>query len=102
MPLKKNFSKTKNICKVTFSYPAKSAKKVAVAGDFNGWDTSSLPMKKDKEKKIYTATVELDAGKEYQFRYFIDGERWENDTHADGMVSTPFPDCENCVVSTKQ
>lgn len=99
MPLKKSFSKSKNICKVTFNYPANKAKQVTVAGDFNGWDTQSLPMKKTKD--VFSVSIELDAGKEYEFRYFVDGV-WANDTQADGVIKGPYPDCENCVLSTRQ
>ena len=102
MPIKKAFSKNKNTCKVTFNYPAKSVKKIAVAGDFNDWDTASLPMKKDKDNKFFTATIELDADKDYQFRYFVNNEKWDNDSAADGMADTPYPDCQNCVVSTRK
>jgi hypothetical protein len=42
--------------------------------------------------------VELESGKEYQFRYLINGETWENDFEADAYAPTPFG-VENSVVS---
>ena len=100
MSLKKTYSKSKNVCKVTFSCPDKAASQVHVVGDFNQWDTAALPMKKGKTG--FSATVELEADKDYQYRYLIDGERWANDDSADSYVAGPYHDCQNCVVSTRQ
>jgi 1,4-alpha-glucan branching enzyme len=43
-----------------------------------------------REDGDFTATVEVAAGKEYRFRYLIDGQRWENDWHADKYVKGPY------------
>ena len=32
----------------------------------------------------------LEAGQRYQFRYLLDGVRWENDWDADGYAPNPF------------
>jgi hypothetical protein len=42
----------------------------------------------------------LEAGKEYQFRYLIDGTVWKNDPQADSFVENSFGE-ENSVVSTQ-
>ncbi len=97
--MKKTYSKSSNKCKVTFTYPEKSAKSVCVAGDFNDWDVSALPMKKSKTG--FSATVELDPDKEYQYRFWVDDAHWENDNSADGFISSPYPDAQNCVVRAK-
>lgn len=96
--MKKTYSKSKGKCKVTFSFPERSASAVYVVGDFNGWDTGALPMKKGKTG--FSTTVELDADQDYQYRFLIDGERWENDDQADGFAPGPYG-CDNCVVSTR-
>ena len=38
----------------------------------------------------FSAKLELDAGREYQFRYLIDGSRWENDWKADKYIPAPY------------
>lgn len=96
--MKKTYSKTAKKCKVTFTYPQKNARSVFVAGDFNNWDTSALPMKKGKTG--FTATVELDPDQDYQYRFWVDDAHWENDSAADDYISSPYPDAENCVVRT--
>ena len=74
------------------------AKKVVLVGDFNDWDAEA-GIKMKKQKNVYKTTVELETGKEYEFRYLLDGETWENDWAADKYVATPFG-VENSVVST--
>ena len=75
---------------------ASSAKKVAVVGEFNDWNSKALPMKKLKDGS-FKITYDLSVGQEYQFKYLIDGKVWENDWSADKYVSNEFT-TENSVV----
>jgi predicted flap endonuclease-1-like 5' DNA nuclease len=90
--LKKDYSKTKPVCKVTFTLPAEAAQggsEVRILGDFNDWSwENGYKMKSGKAE--FTTEVELAAGKEYQFRYLIDNHIWENDWNADNYLPTPF------------
>jgi len=101
MSLKKQFLKSKPVCKVSFrvdAAEASGASKIQLLGDFNNWDKSAEPMTQLKSND-FTATLELEAGKEYQFRYLIDGSVWKNETQADSFVSNSFGE-ENSVLST--
>ncbi|QRN84041.1 isoamylase early set domain-containing protein [Chloroflexota bacterium] len=53
-------------------------------------------MQKKKEGTFYTALT-LDTGKANQYRYCLDGERWENDWEADFYVPNDLG-TENSVV----
>jgi 1,4-alpha-glucan branching enzyme len=100
MSLKKRYLKTKPVCKVTFRVPktvAKGAGAISIVGEFNDWRPGATPMKGLKSGE-FTATVDLPAGKEYQFRYLIDEETWENDGSADKYVRNGFGDSDNSVV----
>ena len=96
----KQFLKSKPLCKVTFTLPkeaVESASEVVVLGEFNNWDLENpVSMKKQKDGSFKT-TLELETGKEYAFRYLLDGVKWENDNAADKYVATPFG-TENSVV----
>ena len=101
MALYKAYTKTTKKCKVTFELPAEATagvKKVALVGDFNNWDESATMMKKNKETGLFTASLSLEVGREYRFRYLFDGERWENDWNADKYVPSSFGGAENSVV----
>jgi 1,4-alpha-glucan branching enzyme len=101
MSIKKQYLKSKPVCKVTFRIseevgnPAGTAH---VVGEFNNWDSVSTPMKKLKTG-AFTTTLNLEKGREYQFRYLLDNENWGNDADADKSVPTPFGDCENSVIA---
>lgn len=100
--IKKQFLKSKPVCKATFTLPAEvapEAQEVAVLGDFNDWNPAEAITMKKQKNGVFKAVVELETGKEYQFRYLINGEQWENDNEADAYVPSGFG-ADNSVVST--
>ncbi len=100
--IKKEYLKNKNICRVMFTLPkiaASDAKNVCIVGDFNNWNIRANPMKKLKNGD-YTIKLDLEPGKEYQYRYFIDESKWENDWNADKYVKSLYGDSDNSVVTT--
>ncbi|MFA3781618.1 isoamylase early set domain-containing protein [Melioribacteraceae bacterium 4301-Me] len=99
MPLKKEYSKDKAICKVTFILPkeiAEQFEEVALVGDFNNWDPKAN-LFYCMSRGVHVVSIELEAGKEYQFRYLADGEVWLNEAEADKHVATPYGS-ENSVI----
>jgi 1,4-alpha-glucan branching enzyme len=101
MSIEKHLLQNNNVCKVKFSVPkeiAVNAKTVHLVGDFNNWDTTEIPMKKTK-KGSYDVSLELETGREYQFRYLLDNHRWENEIQADNYVANGFGDSVNSVLS---
>jgi 1,4-alpha-glucan branching enzyme len=102
MALKKSFSKDNKKCNVTFivtAEAAQGAKTVNIAGDFNSWSSTETPLKQGKDGS-FSVKLSLATGKEYQFRYLIDGYKWENDWKADKYVPAPYSNAENSVVVT--
>ena len=88
--LKKSYTKTGNICRVTFKLPAEvEAQTAALCGDFNDWDPAAHPMKKLKDGSFST-TVSLQPERSYRFRYWLDDARWENDWQADAYLPNDF------------
>ncbi|MEO1021730.1 MAG: isoamylase early set domain-containing protein [Bacteroidota bacterium] len=87
--LTKTFTPKRTVCKVTFTIPAEWAtNEVAIAGDFNGWDTSSDKLQ--RKNGHWTGTLRVKPDSEYRFKYLIDGERWENDDAADQYIANDF------------
>lgn len=88
--LKKHYSKTGRYCRVTFKLPSElAAESATVCGEFNDWDPASTPMKRLKDDS-FSVTLSLPTGRDYRFRYLLDGERWENDWNADGYQRNAF------------
>jgi hypothetical protein len=77
--------------KVTFTLPkeaVQNAETVAVLGDFNNWQ-NGVSLTKQKDGSFKTA-VELEKGRSYEYRFLINGEKWENDWAAEAYAPTPF------------
>ena len=88
--LKKQYLKSRDICKVTFyTAPELVAEKVALVAEFNQWNESAMPMTALKDGR-FKATVDLPRDRTYQFRYLINDSEWHNDWEADEYVPNPF------------
>lgn len=103
MPMIKTYNRKRDICKVTLEVPVdqdNEYQSVCVVGDFNDWNPEATPMKKGR--KTYSVTLELPAGNDYQFRYYIQNNdnntSWANEVEADGCAPTPYCDAQNSVI----
>jgi 1,4-alpha-glucan branching enzyme len=70
-----------------FRFFRPDARMVSLAGDFNGWQKTCLPMKPDGDG-WWRYRLRLAPGA-YQFKYFSDGE-WFLDYAAFGLERGPF------------
>ena len=101
--LRKRYVKPRALCAVTFELappelPASThAQSVHLVGDFNDWNLSATPMTLRDE--VFSVTLELEANRQFRFRYLINGHHWCNDWHADDYVDNGFGE-GNCVVVT--
>lgn len=89
----KTTTKKEKARRVDFSISAPHAESVSIAGDFNDWNPTSHPMKRDK-KGAWKASLNLAPGT-YQYRFFVDGE-WQSDLSCTDYVENPFGTL-NCV-----
>ena len=72
---------------VVFEIPSTIwADRVNLVGDFNNWDRESLPLRQDRQGN-WQVQMELDAGREYRFRYLFDDASWAYDWYADKSVT---------------
>lgn len=91
--------------KVTFILPAEivaGASEGLLLGEFNNWDKENgFSLRKYKDGSMKT-TVELEAGKSYEYRYLLDGGRWVNDANASAYNPVFGLGVENCVVEVTE
>ena len=97
MSIAKQYLKTKPICKVTFTVPAKDAEKVAVVGDFNNWNPKGSMLKKLKNG-TFKGTFDLPKEKTFEFKYIVDGD-FINETEAERYQWNDFAGSENAVLA---
>ena len=101
MSIKKQYLKSKPVCKVTFRITkdeVQNAQEVKLLGSFNNWNEGSEPMKKLKTGE-FTATIELPIDENVEFRYLVNGSTWVNDPESEGFVPNAFGDV-NSLIST--
>ena len=100
--IERKYSKDQSKCRITFWLPrefAPEARCIAVAGSFNGWNQYSHLLSKLENGEL-SLVVEVEAGREYEFRFIIDETRWENASNADRYVWSDIGNCENSVIVT--
>jgi predicted flap endonuclease-1-like 5' DNA nuclease len=87
--------------KIEFVLPAEivaGAKKGLLVGEFNDWNIeTAFPLEINSDGSM-SIVIKLDDGKSYQYRYFLDGERWANDNNSTATVNAFGNVVENCLI----
>jgi hypothetical protein len=92
----KTYFKTKDYCKVKFSFVPEQAETVEVLGLNEDWDNGVI-LKKKKDG-TFAGEVSLPKGSQHQFKYLINETDWVNDEEADGVVLNEFGGL-NCLIN---
>jgi 1,4-alpha-glucan branching enzyme len=96
MSVKKQFVKTKPVCKVTFSVEAKEAITASVVGDFNNWNQQEGALSKLKNGS-FKGAFDIPKEASYEFKYLIDGA-YVNEIESDSFKWNEFAGSENGVL----
>lgn len=96
--IKKSADKSGKV-KVTFVLPyTEGQSPVAVVGDFNGWNQTSTRLAK-RSNGTCSASVTLEPGQRFRFRYYSEDGNWFNDEAADAYEASEH-NSENCILLT--
>jgi len=60
-------------------FRAAGAKRVNLAGTFNGWDPAGAPLKTE-DGELWQLALDLESGRT-EYKVVVDGRRWELDPH---------------------
>ena len=83
---------------VTFTLPAEvQAGTVALCGEFNDWSAGDTRLERGSDGS-WQATIALEPGRSYRYRYLLDDQRWENDERADHQVPNALGSIDSVVV----
>jgi 1,4-alpha-glucan branching enzyme len=75
---------------VTFRMPPlDGVVELSLRGDFNDWALEGVPLRKEPDGG-WVATLVLDSGRSYRFRYYDNRGTWHNDWEADGYVRNDY------------
>jgi hypothetical protein len=86
--VQKTYFKTKDYCKVKFSFKPENAETVEILGLNSDWENSIVMSK--KKDGTFTCDVSLLKNTEHQFKYRIDENEWVADPEADKLVTNEF------------
>jgi serine protease AprX len=64
--------------RLMFLYHDDEAQSVSLVGDFNSWDRTLTPLRKDKSG-LWLAEVDAPKAGKYQYKFIVDGGRWLED-----------------------
>jgi 1,4-alpha-glucan branching enzyme len=82
---------TSDTMRVTFELPATIwADRVCLVGDFNDWNPQATCMVRTRDDENWHVALDLPHGREYQFRYLVNGTDWYDDWDADRYVPNPY------------
>ena len=74
---------------------APHAEEVSLLGNFNNWDGTANPMKRDKDG-IWKSTLILPSGR-YEFKFRVDG-RWREASETEPSIRNSFGTLNNVLV----
>jgi hypothetical protein len=86
--VQKTYYKTKDYCKVKFTFTPENAETVEILGLNSDWENSIIMSK--KKDGTFSADVNLPKNTAHQFKYRIDEKLWVNDPDADSEVPNEF------------
>ena len=66
---------------VRLMFDAPNARRVAVAGDFNGWSADATPLARDARSHRWSVTLAV-RNEDHRYAFVVDGTRWVPDPRA--------------------
>ncbi|MEY3945514.1 MAG: hypothetical protein RJB03_220 [Bacteroidota bacterium] len=94
--LQKTYYKTKDYCKVKFSFKPELAETVEILGLNSDWQNAIIMSK--KKDGSFSAEVNLPKESQHEFKYRVDNSHWANDPEADTEVPNVFGGSNSVVV----
>jgi hypothetical protein len=92
----KTYYKTKNYCKVKFSFKIENADIVEILGLNSDWQNSIIMSK--KKDGSFSADVTLPKDSKHEFKYRVNETEWLNEPEADGQQPNEFGGSNSVIV----
>lgn len=94
--VQKTYYKTKDYCKVKFSFKTDEAETIAILGLNHDW-TRSIIMSKKKDGS-FSADVNLPKDSTHEFKYLVNETLWLNEPEADKEVPNEFGGSNSVII----
>jgi len=86
--VQKTYYKTKDYCKVKFSFKVENAETVEILGLNSVWENSVIMSR--KKDGSFSADVNLPKDSTHEFKYLVNETDWLNDPEADKEVPNVY------------
>lgn len=86
--VQKTYFKTKDYCKVKFTFNVENAETVEILGLNSDWENSIILSK--KKDGSFTADVSLPKNSQHEFKYLVNKTEWVTEAEADGQNADGF------------
>ena len=86
--IQKTYFKTKDYCKVKFSFAGENAETVEILGLNSDWENAVVMSK--KKDGSFTCDVSLPKNSQHEFKYLVNANEWLNEPEADGQNANVF------------
>jgi 1,4-alpha-glucan branching enzyme len=94
--VQKTYFKTKDYCKVKFTFTAENAETVEILGLNSDWENSIIMSK--KKDGSFTCDVSLPKNTQHEFKYRINENEWANEPEADQQATNEFGTINSVIV----
>jgi AMP-activated protein kinase-like protein len=94
--VQKTYYKTKDYCKVKFSFQADAAETIAILGLNSDWKNSVIMSR--KKDGSFSADVNLPKDSTHEFKYLVNETSWVNEPEADKEVPNVFGGSNSVIV----
>jgi hypothetical protein len=92
----KTYYKTKDYCKVKFSFKLVNAETVEILGLNSDWQNSIIMSK--KKDGSFSADVTLPKDSKHEFKYLVNETEWLNEPEADDQQPNDFGGSNSVIV----
>jgi len=92
----KTYYKTKDYCKVKFSFKPDNAETVQILGLNSDWQRSVIMSK--KKDGSFAVEVTLPKDSTHQFKYLVNENEWINEPEADSLEPNEFGGSNSVIV----
>lgn len=86
--VQKTYYKTKDYCKVKFSFKVENAETIEILGLNSDWENSIIMSR--KKDGSFSADVNLPKDSTHEFKYLVDQKEWLNEPEADKEVPNVY------------
>lgn len=92
----KTYYKTKDYCKVKFSFKVENAETIEILGLNSDWQNSIIMSK--KKDGSFSADVNLPKDSKHEFKYLVNDKEWLNEPEADSEAPNEFGGSNSVIV----